>query len=387
MLMLLRGGEMKSAEVSVIVACFVGSCAYGQSATPTISVKPNALEYSTPQLVQDIEAAPALAGPYGCDGDGSIYAWINGYIFAGGNSNPDRLALVGIHPDGTVTNFSGHSVTGPNGTSSFPKSFFVGDDHVYLLVDTPVSAGGGSHTQSVLVLDKRGGLNRAITLESNIHPLVFGVFRSGKILAVSEDSSSHRMAFRLIDGNGAFIREIQLKDSDFILGTSELIPDSHTTVNYSPALLISMIKVIALGEHLLLVPIGTSNRPILELDENGIVGSVIPQLPDHMVLESFISSDESSFMVQLGRLLESTKKSVDSQGRVLGIATAPRHLITEISRKDGSIVRELELKEPDLLPLCQTDSVFHILAAPSEGRLQVLTAESRCRQYVQNPCD
>jgi hypothetical protein len=184
------------------------------------------------------------------------------------------------------------------------------------------------------------------------------------------------MAFRLIDANGASIREMNLNDRDFVLVSSELIPSS-TAVSYSPALLIAMIKVVASGDHLLLVPIATSNRPILELDENGIVNSVIPQLPDNMVLESFISSDESSFKVQLGRLLETTKKVVDSQGKVLGITTAPRHLITEISRRDGSIVRELELKEPDLLPVCQTDSVFHILAAPSAGRLQVLTAASR----------
>ena len=368
---------MKFVKAPTIMACVIWSCAYGQSGAPMIRTTSNALEYSAPLTVQDIGPAPALAGPYGCDGDGSIYAWINGYIYAGGNSNPDRLALVGIHPDGTVTSFSGHSVTGPNGTSLFPKSFFVGNEHVYLLVDAEASAGSGLHTQSVLVLDKQGGLNRAITLESDLHPLVFGVFRSGKILAVSEDSSTHRMALRLIDKNGASIRELHLNDSDFILEGSELIPDSNTSVSYSPTLLISMTKLIASGDHLLLVPVGTSNRPILELDENGIVSSVIPQLPDHTVVELFISSDESSFKVQLGTLLESTKKVVDSQGKVLGIATAPRHRVTEISRIDGHILREFELAKPELLPVCETDAVFHLLAIPSKERLQVSTAEIR----------
>jgi hypothetical protein len=369
---------MKSAEMSAIIACVIWSSAYGQSAAPPTRMTPNVLEYSKPQLVQDIEAASTLTGPFGCDRDGSIFATINGYLFEGGAANPDRLALLGIHSDGSVTDFSWHSVPGFNTTTSFPKSFFVGNDHVYLLVDARPSSGttsGGSHTQLVLVLNEQGGLDRAITLEPDLHPLVFGVFRSGRILVISED---HRKALKLIDANGTFIREIQLNDSDSVLRASEPASDSlGAPANYSPHLLISMIKLIPSGEHLLLVPLGTSDRPILELDENGIVSSVIPQLPDNMVLDSFISSDESSFKVQLGRLLESTKKVVDSQGKWLGVATAPRHRITEISRRDGHILRELELAEPELLPVCQTDDVFHILAAPSQGRLQVSTAQAR----------
>jgi hypothetical protein len=104
-----------------------------------------------------------------------------------------------------------------------------------------------------------------------------------------------------------------------------------------------MIKLISSGDRLLLVPLGTSDGSILELDENGIVSSVIPQLPENLVLDSFISSDESSFKVQLGRLPESTKKLVDSQGKWLAVATAPHHRITEVSRRDGHILRELEL--------------------------------------------
>jgi hypothetical protein len=339
------------------------------------------LEYSNPLLVQDIEAASTLTGPFGCDRDGNIFAMINGYLFEGGAANSGRLALLGIHSDRSVRNFSWHSVPGFDTTTSFPKSFFVGNDHVYLLVDARPSSGttsGGSHTQLVLVLNEQGGLDRAITLEPDLHPLVFGVFRSGRILVISEEPLSHRIALKLIDANGTFIRDIQLNDSDSVLRASEPASDSlGAPANYSPQLLISMIKLIPSGEHLLLVPLGTSDRPILELDENGIVSSVIPQLPDNMVLDSFISSDESSFKVQLGRLLESTKKVVDSQGKWLGVATAPRHRITEISRRDGHILRELELAEPELLPVCETDDVFHILAAPSQGRLQVSTAQVR----------
>src|ERR1019366_1028888 len=176
---------MKSARILAIFACVFWSCAYGQSAAPPTRTTPNVLEYSKPQLVQDIEAASTLTGPFGCDRDGSIFATINGYLFEGGAANPDRLALLGIHSDGSVTDFSWHSVPGFNTTTSFPKSFFVGNDHVYLLVDARPSSGttsGGSHTQLVLVLNEQGGLDRAITLEPDLHPLVFGVFRSGRIL-------------------------------------------------------------------------------------------------------------------------------------------------------------------------------------------------------------
>jgi hypothetical protein len=368
-------------KFAAIIACVICSCAYGQSAAPPTRMTPNVLEYSKPQLVQDIEAASTLTGPFGCDRDGSIFATITGYLFEGGAANPYRLALLGIHSDGSVTDFSWHSVPGFNTTNSFPKSFFVGNDHVYLLVDARPSSGttsGGSHTQLVLALNKQGGLDRAITLEPDLHPVVFGVFRSGRILVIFEEPLNHRMALKLIDANGTFIRDIQLSDSNSVLRASKPASDSlGDPANYSPHLLISMIKLIPSGDHLLLVPLGTSDRPIVELDENGIVSSVIPQLPDNMVLDSFISSDESSFKVQLGRLLESTKKLVDSQGKWTDVATAPRHRITEISRRDGHILRELELAEPELLPVCEADNVFHLLAAPSQGRLQVSAAQAR----------
>jgi hypothetical protein len=213
-----------------------------------------------------------------------------------------RLALVGIHPDGTVTNFQWRSVAGFR-SISYPKSVFVGHGHVYVLADARTSSpqcDQETYAHIVLVFNQQGDLEQVISLKTNSNPLGLGVFPSRKLLIISESKSDQRMAVMLFSSNGEFIRDILTNLSEYVMRESGLSPASHVIDNYSPELLISLIEVVPSGDHLLLVPLETSKVPIDEVDENEVVNSVIPHLPDNTILDSFISSDATSFKIQAG---------------------------------------------------------------------------------------
>jgi hypothetical protein len=375
---------MKTFQYLLEVCLYVGTCCYAQDAVapkpseiPTVASSVAALEFSKPKVVEDLDAGPSVAGRFDCSNDGSIYALINGYALNRGTN--ERLALLAIHPDGTVTSFAWRSVPGFTDIS-LPKSIFVGNGRVYVLVtgeSKSVKRGYISDYPLVLAFDESGALISTVVLEQDLKPLVLGVFPSGNIVLVSEDRLNHRMALNLVGTDGTPLKEMRLYDNDFLVNASRMPAAAHGTSNYSPLLLISMSKFFASDNHLLLVPLETSGLPIVEIDEHGVLHSVIPHLPENMVLEAFLSSSGSSFTVRLGKLIESDKEIVDSQGKVLGVATRPSERITELSRTDGSLLREIDIGGPGVQPACENNGTFRFLTSNAQRGLQVVTAEAR----------
>ena len=128
-------------------------------------------------------------------------------------------------------------------------------------------------------------------------------------------------------------------------------------------------------DHLLLAPLDTGDLPILELDEHGVLGATTPHLPTGMVLEGFISSGASAFTVRLGKLLEPKSEGPhDAEGRVFGVATEPSQQMTEISRTDGHVLRQIDLGAVGVQPACEANGVYHLLTSGNEQRLQFVTA-------------
>jgi hypothetical protein len=334
-----------------------------------------ALEFSKPQLVEDVGAGAMIAGRFDCDPGGSIYTLMMGVT---GGDPDSHLALMAIRPDGTTTNFSWWSAPGLAAVSAPPKSIFVGNGHVYVLAwAAEEQEGRKSKYPAVLIFNGDGTLEDTVKLEPDWNPLTLGVFASGNMLLASEDRLNHRMELSLVDDHGALIREIPLAGNDFVTRAAQLPPAARGPVNYSPTLLISMAKFVPLGDHLLLVPLGTGNLPILELDEHGVAGSTIPQLPQGTVLQGFISSGTSAFTVRLARLLESDKEVYDSQGKVLGYATEPSQRMTEISRESGRVLREIDLGAVGVQPACEANGAYRLLTSGAEQRLQVVAARLR----------
>lgn len=378
---------MRMSQYLVLMCLCAGACANaqdteivkagGMSALGQKSVVVVAIEFSKPKIVEDLNAGSMIAGRFDCSNDGSIYTLIDGYALNIGTALNERLALLGIHPDGTVTSLPWRLVPGFTDVS-LPKSIFVGNGHEYVLVNAErktAKPGYVSRYPLVLTFDVKGSLVGTVVLSQDLNPLSFGVFPSGNILLVSEDRLNHRMALNLVGADGVPIRELHLNDSDFVVRASHMPAAARGPSSYSTSLLIAMSKFFPSSNHLLLVPLETSGLPIVELDERGVVRSVVPLLPNNMVIESFLpTNDASSWKVRPATVLENDTETLDSQGKVLGVATRPANRIAVISRTDGSLQREIDIGGPGIQPACEIDGTFRFLTSSDQGRLQVVTA-------------
>jgi hypothetical protein len=380
---------MRTLKYLALMCVCSGACSVAQDtidgkASGISSLAPAAaqvaeLEFSKPTTVQDLDSGSMIAGRFDCSGDGSVYTLIDGYALSAETAPGGKLALMAIRPDGSITNFSWRSVHGFINIS-LPISIFVGNDLVYVLVNgakRSAAQGYMSNYPLILAFDNQGTLVDTVVLDQNLRPLVLGVFPSGNILLVSEDRLNHRMALNLVGRDGTPIRELQLGDHDFVVRAARMSPSAHGTTNYSPLLLLSMSKFFPSGDNLLLVPLETAGLPILELDEHGVLQSVVPRLPDNMVLESFLSSNAADFKLRLASLVETDKETLDARGKVLGVATRPSERIGEFSRDDGSLLREIDIGGPGVQPACENKGTFRFLTSNNQRSLQVVTARVR----------
>lgn len=346
-----------------------------------IPVRTSRLEFSKPNTIANIGADATYLDNFRCADDGSAYIFVNGNV-SGTNADPDRqnlAALLGVHPDGTVTSFPWWSVPEFSWMST-PQSVFVGNEHVYVLdrgrriskeqERTPLSP-------VVLKYDTAGNLLETIAPGEDRNAFVLGVFPSGHILLIAEDRLNHRMALDLLDEHGVFIRDLRLNKDDFVEKAAQLPTTSRGTGSYAPTSLISSSELVPWNGHLVLVPLYSSGLPIIELSEDGVVSSVTPHLADGTVIESLISVGASTVTIQPGKVLQSGNPTVDAQGKFMGVPTQPFPRITLISRANGGIVKEVDLGSADAEPECESAGVYRFLTSDSQRRLQLVSAKEQ----------
>ena len=374
---------MKMALLFTFAFLVAANCAMAQDrgkvddAAP-MPVRISRLEFSRPKTIANVGSDAAYLENFRCANDGSAYIFVNGTV-SGTNADPDRqnlAALLGVHPDGTVTSFPWWSV--PEFSSmSMPQSVFVGNEHVYVLdrgrriskeqERTPLSP-------VVLKYDTAGNLLETIAPAEDRNALVIGVFPSGHMLLISEDRLNHRMALDLLDEHGVFIRDLRLNKDDFVERAEQLPTASRGTGSYSPTILIGMSELVPSDGHLLLVPLYSAGLPIIELSEDGVVNSITPHLLNGNVIEALISVGASTIAVQPGKVLQSGKPTVDAQGKFMGVPTEPFPRIALISRANGDIVKEFDLGSADVEPECESAGVFRFLTSDRQRRLQLVSA-------------
>ncbi len=181
------------------------------------------------------------------------------------------------------------------------------------------------------------------------------------------------MALDLVSAAGAPIRQLDLGPSDY-LEQSPKFKLGNSTRRYNSTLLIAMAKLYPIGNNLLLVPLEISGLPILELSEHGTVKSVVPQLPDGTIIDSVIPSSSSILKVRMGRIVETEHPALDSEGDLLSVGTTPSERITELSLKDGTIVRETDIGSAAVQPACEAGGALRLLTSSgSAGKLAVVT--------------
>jgi hypothetical protein len=374
---------MKVVAALILELLLVGGCATAQDsatgnpdALSKISPKSTGVvELAQPKDVADLSEKPSIAGRVDCSEDGSIYTFIDGYAPNRAPNPNDRRAIAAIHPDGTVTSFPWRSVSGFTDVS-LPKSVFVGNGRLYVLVEASRESAVDSPLRYplILIFDSKGSLQGTTVLDHNLNPVVIGVFPSGNMVLVSEDRLSNRMALRVVGSDGSFIRELPLNEYDFVTRAAQMPAAGGVTGSYSRLLLIAMSKFFSYGANLLFVPLETSGLPILELGEHGIVQAVVPKLPDKMVIENFISATGTTIDLRLGNVVETDGKgALDSQNKRISIGTHPSSQITEYALNDGSVIREFDIGSATQAA-CGTKGTFHFLTSSvAAGNLQVVT--------------
>lgn len=378
---------MRWAIVGTVLMCIgVGSFA----AVAQVKVEPErnvpatqtsvpSMRFSRPQVIGDINPRPTIAGRFDCDKDGTIYTFIDGYTPNTGSTPTARLALLGIHPNGNVTNFDWRSVEGFTNIS-LPRSVFVGHGQIFVLAEGDRKSGKEEQYLPyplVLTFNQEGTLIRVGVLDQGLDPLVLGVFKSGNFVVVSYDRLNNRMALDLIRPDGTEIRQLSLGSNDYLAQASKMGPQSMPG-KYNSTLLIDMSKFFPFGRNLLLVPLETSGLPVLNLGEKGVASAIVPQLPKGMVLDSFISTTSTSLKMRLGTVVQTQHPALDSDGKLLSVGTIPSQKITEFSLANGSIVHEDKIGSTAVQPACEADGALRLLTSSgTAGKLAVVTARMK----------
>lgn len=360
---------MKRASSTVFVITIWSGVflAAAQGRIPDATTTP---KFSRPQVVSDLNPRPTIAGRFDCSRNGTIYALVDGYIPNSGAA--ERMALLGIHPDGTATNFNWHSIRGYEHVF-WPKSVFVGYGHVNVLVKAERDTAGGKKIPDFLVLtfDQDGVLARTTGVPDGIEPWVLGAFRSGNMILLSEDRLNHRMAVDLLAPDGSPIRQLDLGNDDYLaLATS--MPDGPG--KYDQSFLIASSTFHPVGDNLLLIPT-VSGLPILTFSEQGVVRAVVPKVSTDTVFGQFISSTPTTVKLRLGAIIPSQHPVVNSEGKQMGImGITPSLQITEISLADGRILQQTNFGSTDVQPACEANGSLRLLTSSgSSGFLSVTT--------------
>lgn len=321
---------------------------------------------NSPQAIIGLSSNPSISGHFHCSQDGTIYSMIDGY-----NAAPERPALLGIHADGSVTNFDWLSVPG-YAHAYDPRSVFVGYGHIYALTMAERNVDGRIEKRFVvLTFNPDGSLFRTTTLARGIKPWTMGAFRSGNLALISADHAGHRMALDVIAPDGAPIRQLNLGSEDY-LALASATPNGPG--KYDQSFLIASSKFQPFGDNLLLVPTLASALPMIETNERGVVRAVALKAPKGRIVDQIIASAPSTLKLRLGVVRPSQHPIVNTDGKQMGIAVTPSLQITEFSLTDGSILHQANFRSSDVQAACEAGGSLHLLTSNS-GFFSVTTEQ------------
>lgn len=344
---------MKKASATAILIA-LGACASLAAAQGSASSQP----------IIGLSSSPSITGHLHCSHDGTIYSMIDGY-----NAAPERPALLGIHPDASVTNFDWHSVPGYAHVYD-PRSVFVGYGHIYALTIAERDIKGGIEKRFiVLTFNPDGSLMRTTTLAPGMKPWTMGAFQSGNLILLSQSRATHRVEADLLTPDGSPIRQLDLGTDDYLTIASAMPngPDK-----YDESFLIASSKFQPYGDSLLLVPTLASALPMIELNEQGAVKAVALKVPKGTIVDQIIASTPSTLKLRLGVVRNNQHPNVDTDGKQMGMTITPSLQITEFSLADGSILHETKFGSYDVQPACEANGSLHLLTSNgSPGFLSV----------------
>jgi hypothetical protein len=216
---------------------------------------------------------------------------------------------------------------------------FVRDDSIGLSVTgklrQPEKADSNTNgwIDLIEILDRKGSPVKAAPIPRHVDMKAFGIYGSGNILVIASERETKSAHLYVLDSSGDVKRELRLFDQDF-----NLTPDHEQHqpgASFANAGALTMMQVVAAGENLLLVPVGTS-QPILEVNEFGVVRVTPLKLPKDHFINSIVSVTPRFLTVKIG----SPKIVKDRDGEAVGIGF-PANSLYEFDRFEGTIARKL----------------------------------------------
>jgi hypothetical protein len=296
--------------------------------------------------VAGVSATGAVVLPYECTNDGT--AFVNMVIPASPDGQPAARSphfskysppteLVSISESGEAHDFRLDQLDDFYDIQE--RGYFASDSNVAFLIRAAredqqgkqsyvVSDGSrletnrnvADHHMYLAIFDRGGTYKKSVLLDETFVLQQVGVFPSGTLLSLGFDKQDHAPKVVLLKDDGTLLRILDVPKN--------AAPDSMLANQNGkgPAVYVKRTQLVPHGKSIILVQ-NKESFPLLEVNEAGEIRTILPKLPQGMLVNEVIPSD---------------------QGLYVQINAPPDGLLDEISEQDGVVLRRfrIEAKSP-----------------------------------------
>ncbi len=319
-----------------------GQSASTASRSPTDPAPLYRVSFERQETVPGISATPAIALPFECTSDGTMFIRFVSPVLATAAGVPlppvpPPMLLTSVSPTSRGQTFPLDRV--PDLYISSEVDHYASDSDVGFLVRASRENKPVSHTYSVgssqgeytsnaaeqhlyiVSFSRAGEYQRTIEIEDAFRIQQLGVFPSGTFLAFGFDAKDHSPRLMMLKEDGTLLRSLQIPTGD--------APESMVSAKDAPhSLTISPAQLVPSGRSILVVQNKTA-FPLLEVNEGGSIRAIRPKVPNGGQIETVIPSDRSLYVIA----------SPETAAR----ETAG--VIYEMNSEDGAVLRRFELSD------------------------------------------
>jgi hypothetical protein len=337
-----------------------GAAKDGPEPVPTYS-----LRISDPATLPIGVAGSPVSAIFGCADDGTVFLQV---FTLPNDASPGDVALYGVKGPDQIVRFTFNESSDYRAVSPIVR-YFAADSGLlamaYALPNTETDATDDSKQRVAVMLmfDRKGALKSSFTLPMREHPEQVAVFSSGDLLLAGYDQSRKRTFLRVADPKGSLLKEISLSDGD----------PGDEGERAGP---LTDLVIYGYGKDLLLIPQDT-HRPILEVNESGVVNTYKLQVPKGYERGLVVSIKPGSWKFRmLAEASETPAPPTAGQGgqQAMGLESLQNRngAILEFDPGDGKVLRRIELPSSGMQPACETGGDYIFLSAQSgNGKLQI----------------
>ena len=321
------------------------------------------IAFKAGEPVPGVGAALAIRLPFECTSDGT--AFIDIVQSAGTGGRPSNLAkfwpaslLTSIGLSGEAHSFPLNQVPDLHDISEMGH-FATNSKVLFLLRAAPgngpvLSASGqpqwADHHNYVLTFDRDGTYQRKMQLDDGFQIQGVGLFPTGDYLAAGFDEHTSVPKLAILKDDGSVLEYLTIPKGG--------MPDSvYGTGAEAKARNIKPVQLVG-REHSIYLVQDSTDFPILEVSESGVIRAVQPKLPKGFRIRAFVPGDENLYVREDGK--ENEIYELDAQtGAVLkqlAVGGQPADYVACVHERKFLSFRSTETT---LVPLVGTAEASH----------------------------